>query len=76
MYAILYRAEVGLLSHNVIVEGTRLESVYTPHGLGADQYGAQIFIHRRGPDPTPIKYQNYYTEVVSEFTFLPFVYAH
>lgn len=56
LYAILYRAEVGLLSHNVIVEGTRLESAYTPHGLGADQYGAQIFIHRRGPDPTPIRY--------------------
>ena len=50
-----YRAEVGLLSHNVIIEGSHLESPNATHGLGADQYGAQIFIHRRGPDPTPIR---------------------
>ena len=40
----------------MVVEGSRLESPKPSDGLGADQYGAQIFIHRRGPDPTPIRY--------------------
>ena len=43
-----HRAEVGLLSHNVIVEGAI-------DGQREDQYGAQIFIHRMGPHPTPIR---------------------
>ena len=47
-----HRAEVGLLSHNVVVEGS---SVVGREGLGADQYGAQIFVHRMGPHPTPIR---------------------
>ena len=40
----------------MIIEGSRLESPKASDGLGADQYGAQIFIHRRGLDPTPIRY--------------------
>ena len=57
LHLFCYRAEVGLLTHNVIIEGSRLEPPGTSDGLGADQYGAQIFIHRRGPDPTPIRYK-------------------
>ncbi len=49
------RAEVGLLSHNVIVQGALLPDTDTLRGLGGDQYGAQIFIHRMGPHPTPIR---------------------
>ena len=49
------RAEVGLLSHNVVVEGTRLENLTGFEGLGADKYGMQIFVHRMGPHPTPIR---------------------
>ena len=52
------RAEVGLLSHNVIVEGTRNVGGM---GLGEDQYGVQIMIHRSGPHPTPIRIEH--TEV-------------
>jgi len=51
----LYRAEVGLLSHNVIVQGSRLNTGTGLDGLGADQYGSQIMIHRSGPHPTPIR---------------------
>ena len=50
------RAEVGLLSHNVIVQGTRLEDPNGFEGLGADLYGAHILIHRMGPHPTPVRY--------------------
>ena len=31
-------------------------------GKGADQYGAQIMIHRTGPHPTPIRYVYIYME--------------
>lgn len=51
----IYRAEVGLLSHNVIVEGSQLNTGSGLDGLGADQYGSQIMIHRSGPHPTPIR---------------------
>lgn len=57
-HSIDMRAEVGLLSHNVIVEGTENDVGY---GLGEDQYGVQIMIHRSGPHPTPIKIEH--TEV-------------
>lgn len=46
---------MGLLSHNVVVEGTRLENLTGFEGLGADKYGVQIFVHRMGPHPTPIR---------------------
>lgn len=51
----IYRAEVGLLTHNVIIQGS-LQDSNPFEGQGADQYGAQIFIHRAGPHPTPIRY--------------------
>ena len=51
----LYRAEVGLLTHNVVIQGS-LQDSNPFEGQGADQYGAQIFIHRAGPHPTPIRY--------------------
>ena len=57
-HSIDMRAEVGLLSHNVIVEGSRNVGGM---GLGEDQYGAQIMIHRSGSDPTPIRIEH--TEV-------------
>jgi len=50
----IHRAEVGLLSHNVVVQGSRLNSGGLDE-LGADQYGSQIMIHRMGPHPTPIR---------------------
>lgn len=50
------RAEVGLLSHNVIVQGSVLNSEPGFNGWGADMYGAQILVHRAGPNPTPIRY--------------------
>ena len=53
------RAEVGLLSHNVIVEGSYYDQDGT--GLGEREYGAQIMIHRIGPYPTPIRIEH--TEV-------------
>lgn len=49
------RAEVGLLTHNVVVQGTRLEDPTGYEPPGEDQYGSQIFIHRMGPHPTPIR---------------------
>lgn len=55
------RAEVGLLSHNVIVEGSRLGILEGDGGLGEDQYGVQIMVHRIGPYPTPIRIEH--TEV-------------
>ena len=55
------RAEVGLLSHNVVVEGSRLPSASGFEGLGEEKYGSQIMIHRIGPHPTPIRIEN--TEV-------------
>ena len=55
------RAEVGLLSHNVIVEGSRLENANGTEGLGEEAYGSQIMIHRIGPYPTPIRIEH--TEV-------------
>ena len=54
-HSIEMRAEVGLLSHNVIVEGSQNEGGL---GLGEDQYGAQIMIHRSGPYPTPIRIEH------------------
>ncbi len=49
------RAEVGLLSHNVIVQGSR-----PPPSVDQDavdpQYGSQIFVHRTGTHPTPVRY--------------------
>ena len=51
-----YRAEVGLLSHNVVVQGSQLNTGSGLDELGADQYGSQIMIHRSGPHPTPIRY--------------------
>ena len=51
----IYRAEVGLLSHNVVVQGSRLNTGTGLDELGADQYGSQIMIHRSGPHPTPIR---------------------
>ena len=50
------RAEVGLLTHNVVVEGQLLQSTNGYERLGADQYGAHILIHRQGSHPTPIRY--------------------
>ena len=49
-----HSAEVGLLSHNIIVQGSLLQSS-SFEGLGADQYGGQIMIHRAGPHSTPIR---------------------
>lgn len=49
------RAEVGLLSHNVVVEGALQPDPDSTLGPGADQYGAQIFIHRMGPLTTPVR---------------------
>ena len=51
----IHRAEVGLLSHNVVVQGSRLNMATGLDGLGADEYGSQIMIHRSGPHPTPIR---------------------
>ena len=51
----IHRAEVGLLSHNVVVQGSRLDTGAGLDQLGADQYGSQIMIHRSGPHPTPIR---------------------
>lgn len=54
LYCMYFRAEVGLLTHNVIIQGSLIDS--NPfEGQGADQYGAQVFIHRAGPHPTPIR---------------------
>ena len=50
-----HRAEVGLLSHNVVVEGALQSDPQGILGQGADQYGAQIFIHRMGPNVAPVK---------------------
>ena len=57
-HSIEMRGEVGLLSHNVIVEGSYHEGGM---GLGEDQYGVQIMIHRIGSYPTPIRIEH--TEV-------------
>ena len=54
-HACTCRAEVGLITHNVVVQGSVLEDPTGTAGLGADQFGAQIFIHRMGPHPTPIR---------------------
>ena len=51
----MYRAEVGLLSHNVLVQGPQLNMATSLDGLGADEYGSQIMIYRSGPHPTPIR---------------------
>ena len=51
----MYKAEVGLLSHNVIVQESRLNTATGLDGLGADEYGSQIMIHCSGPHPTPIR---------------------
>ena len=59
-HSIELRAEVGLLSHNVIVEGSR-RGTEGVGGLGEDQYGVQIMIHRIGPYSTPIRIEH--TEV-------------
>ena len=60
-HSIDMRAEVGLLSHNVIVEGSRPGVADGTEGLGEGQYGSQIMIHRIGPYPTPIRIEH--TEV-------------
>ena len=57
-HSIDMRGEVGLLSHNVIIEGAQS---YDGLGLGEDQYGVQIMIHRSGPYSTPIRIEH--TEV-------------
>lgn len=49
------RAEVGLLSHNVIVQGSMINLEPGFSGQGGDMYGAQILVHRAGPNPTPIR---------------------
>ena len=54
----LYRAEVGLLSHNVIVQGALPTSSEDGNDV-TDQYGSQIFVHRTGPHPTPIRLDIY-----------------
>ena len=65
----MYRAEVGLISHNVIFQGSVKES--NPFlGLGADQYGAQLFVHRTGPHPTPIRYRIYFLLLYSKLVWL------
>ena len=51
----MYRAEVGLLSHNVIVQGSRLNTATSLDGLGTDEYASQIMIYCSGPHPTPIR---------------------
>ena len=63
-----YRAEVGLLSHNVIIQGA-LEDNGVFDGTGADQYGMQIMIHRTGPHPTPIRQVLW---IVKTILLLPF----
>lgn len=45
---------MGLLSHNVVIEGS-IDEDGEFNGKGADQYGVQIMIHRTGPHPTPIR---------------------
>ena len=60
-HSIEMRAEVGLLSHNVIVEGSQLAGTDGTLGLGEDQYGMQIMVHRIGPYSTPIRIEH--TEV-------------
>ena len=60
-YSFSFRAEVGLLSHNVIIQGS-VQDYEEFDGRGADQYGAQIMIHRTGPHPTPIRFnQSFHT---------------
>ena len=54
-----HRAEVGLLTHNVVVEGSRLGNLTGFEGLGADQYGNQVFIHRSGMAALPVRLVNY-----------------
>ena len=49
------RAEVGLLTHNVVIEGTRLGDPAGFNGIGADQYGSQVFIHRSGMADLPVR---------------------
>jgi plastocyanin len=51
------RAEVGLLSHNVIVQGSQYVGDHLDE-YGADQYGSQIMIHRAGADPTPVRLEH------------------
>ena len=50
------RAEVGLLSHNVVIQGSVLEDTSGHFEQGADMFGAQVLIHRAGPHPTPIRF--------------------
>ena len=54
------RAEVGLLSHNVIVQGSQYAGD-SLDDLGADQYGSQIMVHRAGEDPTPVQFVPFFT---------------
>lgn len=61
-------AEVGLLSHNVIVQGSLLQSD-TFEGLGADKYGGHILIHRTGPHPTPIRYVGSMSHIVLVYNY-------
>lgn len=51
------RAEVGLLSHNVIVQGSRYvgDSI---DDLGADQFGSHIMIFRPKAEPDPIRLEH------------------
>ena len=53
------RAEVGLLTHNVVVEGSPLGNLTRFEGLGADQYGSQVFIHLSGMATLPVRLVNY-----------------
>eukprot|EP00117_Sycon_ciliatum_P037364 scpid335/ scgid27970/ Fibrocystin-L; Polycystic kidney and hepatic disease 1-like protein 1 len=56
-HSIEIRAEVGLLTHNVIVEGSVSEGFHTSE-LGGDQYGSQIMIHRAGHNTTQVRLSN------------------
>ena len=45
-----HRAEVGLLSHIVVVQGSRPLPTLDKNAMDS-QYDPQIFVHRNGPHP-------------------------
>ena len=51
----LYSAEVGLLTHNVVVEGSTIEGAHT-NDLGDDQYGVHVMVHRVGTNTTQVRF--------------------
>ena len=51
------RAEVGLLSHNIVIQGSQL-SPSDPRGIESDLYGGHFMVFRPKPDPLDVRVSN------------------